>query len=442
MEMSTPVLFETIVLVPTYDCLDSFITFMRDSNVRPHIRRLIYDDRWGNRPNFELVNTRIQAVTDINNSDFRALTAKAMEVTMLGQLFTILPNLDSLVAEEQTSLMYWNSTPRAWRWCPPRYIMIMANPLGRTLLGYARYPYPEPPEDGRDCYVSLLLAAINVKKLITSLSVNMAKWHLTAHADNPYRSTHIDDLVSIRQVFPSLQRLNLIFEGDCNAHTNGLIALADLVRSAPEVRTLKLQFGSPGAFHWAPDRPHNCYLSAILSSEQKNKSSESIFPKLRQLTLDSCICTEEHLTRFLSIHSSTLRQLTMREINLCRDKTDTVTPCWVRILDTLRSTLDLESFCIGDGELNNDFGRQRWHVNGSAVQHDQRLYNRVKRYVLDKDPMAMNPLQHVAADLQWYVNGKQEGFDYDGDDSWELQVVDTQMAYHDEIYPWGPGALV
>ncbi|RMD44054.1 hypothetical protein DV735_g1094, partial [Chaetothyriales sp. CBS 134920] len=440
--LADPVLWRTVRLVPNIDCLESFLSLVKTSSIAPHIQTLVYDTSW--QALVDEIKFKSEAYPSIPDSaidrpllarcidgDVRSAESSAVEMCLLTRIFDALPRVSSL-----RSIM--PIVPRRdHQGSSPPYYRAICNKAGLRL--------PDPVALRLPIFLisvshvrSLLIAAYASSVKINSLDLVDLSWSTFFQEPNtiiepPY--SRLGDFKYRQHIFRSLRFFHVTFRNqpsrDPDLH---LRSLREVLKGCHNLVRLRIRFNDHVEKKYAPNYRMFSYLAPFVEGQ----SMRPLMPKLSELHIDSCLCTQSELLHFLMVHSSTLRVLGLSNISLLQPDGGDTRGCWVHVIHTLKHALRLNKITFGEWLSNG--GRQRWFVSQDNPVDPSRLRPQIEKFVTRQSNFIPQILTAVALRPgQDDVPTPSSGVEVEGDWTWTMtyglksryERRDTMYSGHD-----------
>ncbi|RMZ83146.1 hypothetical protein DV738_g1385, partial [Chaetothyriales sp. CBS 135597] len=436
--LADPVLWRTVRLVPNIDCLESFLDLIKTSSIAPHIQTLVYDTSWQtlvdeikfkseaypSSPNGGIDRPLLARCID---GDVRSAEGSAVEMCLLTRIFDALPRVSSL-----QSIMPIVPRRDHQRSSPPYY---------RAICNKAGLRLPDPVALRLPIFLisvshvrSLLLAAYASSAKIDSLELIDLSWSSFFQEPNaiiqpPY--SRLGDFRYRQHIFKSLKFLHVTFRNqpsrDPDLH---LRSLREVLKGCVNLVCLRIRFNDHVEKKYAPNYRMFSYLAPFVEGQ----SMRPLMPKLSELHIDSCLCTQSELLHFLMIHSSTLRVLGLSNISLLQPDGGDTRGCWVHVIHSLKHALRLNKITFREWLSNG--GRQRWFVSQDNPVDPSRLRPQIEKFVTRQSNFIPQILTAVALRPgQDDVPTPSEGVEVEGDWTWTMTYgLKSRYERRDTLY--------
>ncbi|RMZ91562.1 hypothetical protein DV736_g1210, partial [Chaetothyriales sp. CBS 134916] len=421
--LADPVLWRTVRLAPNIDCLESFLGLVRTSSIAPHIQTLIYDTSWQiivDEIKFKcnaceslpsnLINAAILA--RCVDGDVKSAESSDVAMSLLTRVLDSLPRVSSLQSIMRT-------VPRRdHRRHPPPYYRAICNKGGLSLpdpFSLRQAPLISVPH-----VRSLLLAARPHLAKIDSLDLVDLPWSALFQEPSPITdplSSPLTDFKYRQQVISSLKFFHVSFRNapsrDPDLH---LRSLREVLKGCVNLVSLQIRFNEHVEKKYAPNYRMFSYLAPFVEGQPIRRP---LMPKLSELHIDSCLCTQSELLHFLRMHSSTLRVLGLSNISLLQSDGGDTRGCWVHVIESLNQTLKLNKVIFREWLSNG--GRQRWFVSQDNAVDPSRLRPQIENFVTRKSNCMPHILTTVAfGPGQDDVPRPSSGLEVEGDWTWTM----------------------
>ncbi len=332
--LAEPRLFQRMVLVPYIDCLEEFASMMSGNKIAHHVRFIHYDaeSRWD--PCWEKYYMPSPTVPDnrkvwwmISSANKLTHEHESTEISLLSNCFKELPSFRGLQVQDAEA--YLNHVRRPMNSERSSYFARLESRLGRIL-------WPSPlGARGRGSLIALLACVASesrIEKLeLRNLQVN--KWDTEIPGYETFGD--LKQPIMYQCIFRQLRSITLSFyTGYLHCRFTG-IHLGRILDPALELEHLTIEgideVTSPAI------RCQDSWLRSILRGPDEEIRYETIFPRLKSLTLNRIVCHEPELVTLVRNHEGTLQSLCLANITLVKAEDDDSIPCLVRSLSAIRA---------------------------------------------------------------------------------------------------------
>jgi hypothetical protein len=342
-----PTLFHTIVLVPCPASFHLFTALPHHARISPHVKRLVYDDRWpdisrrirnnlptaSNRSGNRLAPARLFEILDhLNQVAGCSENAGWNEVAHFKQVLEMLPSLRSVSVFSSHEHDMSARLPRFYS----RICADILDDISETTLLPNCHQHSTKGQ-------SALLAIAQCRAKITHIHLNGLSWRQISHSPGEPRAL-------IGPAFATVRHLELSFgpaQHDLLLRGRALLGkIGPALSQAIHLEILRLDFGDDTAqvdVEEDEDFPSRswCMLSALFKSEHQYRN-------LRELDLQNMRFSEAGFINFLNRHAGTLNVLRLNSVELVA-AAQSDSPCWQRIFKHLQSALTLREVVLQDG---------------------------------------------------------------------------------------------
>ena len=432
--LADPVVWRHVRIVPNIDCLSRFAELLDDRPIASFVQTLVYDTNWQGIPDQlkakydkdgpssnPATTSHRQTVDRCIQAQVRSIEGTLTETALLTRILLRIPRLQKLRCDERGVPFHDDNDP------PPFLNKLCkdADVKPATLRMTAAYA----PMQYISHLKSLLVAASAAKRSLESLELYHIAWHslnqqLSSVADS---SGRIPGTFQYRlEVFKNIKSLKLQFQNSPSPDLDsGLRALRQLLKACENLEMLRLRMADNVQTRYSTDYRMFSYLSALADT----RSMKALMPKLRELNLQNCTCSQKDLLTFLMMHSSTLRVLTLANISLLRQEDNDMRGCWIHVIKAMRHALRLEKVTFDKWLCNG--GRQRWYICNDKSAAESRIRPQIEDFVTKMTGSAL-PVTLEAMVVQAVQNDVPKpisGIEVEGDWTWAMTYSQGKYRY-------------
>lgn len=394
-----PSLFREIVVVPHRDSLKGLVNLSQHTTLRHHVKKIIYNNRWGNIPQHLLEHVRskphgrsLAKYLDGLAKHIIRGAEQHYEIAFLSRAFSSLPSLASLWIWEQRT---YEDTLDAFPSFYQRVCDSVGVDYGGIMFRIQHHEFDDPAKAISSAFLSLLASRKSLRDIRVGSFTSMIY----------HNESLVDCMLS---AFSSLQSLTLLFHENALLERGSAISkLASTFHTLLHLETLELDLEG--------DQPEVYRSNALFRHWQFRVDGQSTFarlfpskthfPCLRRLSVSGLLVTEDELIGFLERHTFTLSSLSLDGAILVKPEHQASTPCWIRTLKRVQTCLDLKEMHLGGYLMNGS--TQDWGLND--IGQSDNIKARMERFVVQGGECPLDEATVVSLGSTCFL----------GDESWK-----------------------